>query len=127
MKKLITAGVIAIAAFSLTGCQNLVKNDPAVCTVVDKDRSTESTKSGSKSVFRIYTEGCGEDNESLGLADNILQGNFGSSDMYAKIKVGKTYRFETVGVRARWASSFREIVRFSEVKASAPGVTEPAK
>jgi len=127
MKKLIIAGVIALGAVSLTGCQNLVKNDPAVCTVVDKDRSTESTKDGSKSVFRVYTEGCGDDNETLGLADNILQGNLRSSDMYAKIKVGETYRFETVGIRNGAFSSFREIVRFTKVQAPAPGVTEPAK
>lgn len=127
MKKLIIAGVIAIAAFSLTGCQNLVQNEPVVCTVVDKDRSTESSKNGSKSVFRIYTENCGEDNETLGLADNILQGNLRSSDMYAKIKVGETYRFETVGIRNGAFSSFREIVRFTKVSAPVPGMTEPAK
>ena len=128
MKKLITAGVIAIAAFSLTGCQNLVQNEPAVCTVVDKDRSTQTVDGASKSVFRIYTENCGEDNETLGLADNILQGNLRSSDMYAKIKVGETYRFETVGVRAGWASSFREIVRFTKVEsAPVPTVKESTK
>jgi hypothetical protein len=99
MKKLIIAGVIAIAAFSLTGCQNLVQNEPVVCTVVDKDRSTESSKNGSKSVFRIY----------------------------AKIKVGETYRFETVGIRNGAFSSFREIVRFTKVSAPVPGMTEPAK
>lgn len=117
MKKLITAGVIAMAAVSLTGCQNLVQNDPAVCTVIDKDRSTQVVDGASKSVFRIYTENCGPDNETLGLADNILAGNFNASDMYAKIKVGDTIRVETVGVRNGFFSSFREIVRFTKVEA----------
>lgn len=126
MKKLITAGVIAVGAMSLTGCQNLVVNEPAVCTVVDKDRSTTSSKNGSQSVYRIYTENCGADNETLGLADNILQGNFNASDMYAKIKVGETYKFETVGVRNGFLSSFREIVRFTKVEA-APVVKESTK
>lgn len=118
MKKLITAGVIAVGAMSLTGCQNLVVNEPVVCTVTDKDRSTKVVDGSSQSVFRIYTENCGADNETLGLADNILQGNFNASDMYAKIKVGETYRVETVGYRNGFFSSFREIVRFTKVEAA---------
>lgn len=121
MKKLITAGVIAVAAFSLTGCQNLVQNDPVECTVVDKDRSTSS-----KSVFRIYTEGCGADNETLGLADNAFAGNWNASDMYAKIKVGEKYTFKTVGVRNGFLSSFREITSVTKV-AQVPTMQESPK
>lgn len=126
MKKLLTAGVIALAAVSLTGCQNLVQNEPAECTVVDKDRSTSSTKDGSKSVFRIYTEGCGADNETLGLADNIIAGNWNASDMYAKIKVGETYTVKTVGVRNGFLSSFREITSITKV-APVPTMQESPK
>ena len=115
MKKLITAGVIALAAVTLTGCQNLVQNEPVTCTVTDKDRSTN--KEGG-SVFRIYTEGCGSDNETLGLADNFLAGNFNSSDMFAKVKVGDTYTFKTVGVRNGFFSSFREITSMTKVEAA---------
>ena len=118
MKKLITAGVIALAAVSLTGCQNLVQNEPVTCTVIDKDRSTQVVDGASKSVFRIYTEGCGSDNETLGLADNILAGNFNSSDMFAKIKAGETYTFKTVGVRNGFFSSFREITSMTKVEAA---------
>lgn len=117
MKKLITAGAIAVGAMSLTGCQNLVQNEPAVCTVVDKDRSTQVVDGASKSVFRIYTENCGADNETLGLADNLLAGNWNASDMYAKIKVGETYKFKTVGVRNGFFSSFREITSMTKVEA----------
>lgn len=125
MKKLITAGVIAVGAMSLTGCQNLIVNEPAVCTVIDKDRSTGSE---GQSVFRIYTENCGVDNETLGLADNFLQGNFNASDMYARIKIGETYRVETVGARIGFFSSFREIVRFTKVEAApVPEVKESTK
>lgn len=117
MKKFIAVAAIAtIGALSLTGCQNLIQNDPVTCKVTDKDRSTSSDKSGSKSVFRIYTEGCGQDNETLGLADNFLAGNFNASDMYAKIKVGNTYTFKTVGIRNGFTSSFREITKMEEVK-----------
>jgi hypothetical protein len=95
MKKIpVTLTIAALAVLSLTGCQNLVQNDPVTCTVTDKDRSTG--KSG-QSVFRVYTEGT--NCTTFGLADNILAGNMNASDMYGKIQVGKTYTFKTVGVR----------------------------
>jgi len=112
------AATLALAGFaiaSLTGCQNMVQNAAVTCKVTDKDRSTESTKSGSHSVFRIYMEGEGCD-DTYGLADNWLIGNFNSSDMYAKIKVDKTYRIETVGIRNPVFSSFKEITKITEVK-----------
>lgn len=109
-----TTAFIAIAlatAWSLTGCQNAVKNEPVTCTVTDKDRSTG--KEG-ESIFRIYTEGEGCD-DTYGLSDNWLAGNFNSSDMYAKIKVGSTYKMETVGFRNGFLSSFKEITKITEV------------
>lgn len=113
MKKITaTFAIAAFAALSLTGCQNAVKNDPVTCTVTDKDRSTG--KEG-ESVFRIYTEGEGCD-DTYGLADNWLAGNYNSSDMYAKIKVGKSYQLETVGIRNGFLSSFKEITKITEVK-----------
>lgn len=105
----------AIAAASLTGCQNFVKNEPVTCTVTDKDRSTASTESGSKSVFRIYTEG-GDRCGTFGLADNPFAGNWNSADIYGRIKVGATYELETVGTRNGFMSWFPEITKATEVK-----------
>jgi hypothetical protein len=113
-KAVATLGLAAIALTSLTGCQNLVQNAPVTCKVTDKDRSTESTKNGSKSVFRVYTEGEGCDG-TYGLADNFLAGNFNASDMFGRIKVGSTYRIESVGVRNGFFSSFKEITKVTEV------------
>ena len=114
-KPLATVGVAAALLVSATGCQNLVQNAPVTCKVVDKDRSTSSSKDGSKSVFRIYTEGPGCDG-TYGLGDNIIAGNFNSSDLYGQIRVGKTYRFENVGVRNGPMSMFKEITKATEVK-----------
>jgi hypothetical protein len=128
MKKAIAVGLIAVGALTLTGCQNVVKNEPATCTVIDKDRSTATDKDGhSRSVFRIYTEGCGDDNATLGLADNLFAGNMNASDMYGRIKVGETYVFQTVGIRNGFFSSFREITRFEKVTVPSPTQSEVAK
>lgn len=116
---ILAAGVLA----GTTGCQNLVQNAPVTCKVTDKDRSTSSDKNGSKSVFRIYTEGAGCDG-TYGLADNLFAGNFNASDMYGRIKVGAVYRLETVGVRNGFFSSFKEITKLSEVT---PAPTQTAK
>lgn len=114
-KVLAALGVAAIAVTSLTGCQNAIQNGTTTCKVIDKDRSTEVKDGNSRSVFRIYTEGCGDDNATLGLADNFLAGNFNASDTFGRIKVGKTYEFTTVGVRNGFFSSFREITKYKEV------------
>lgn len=79
-----------------------------ICTVTGKDRSSD--KDGS-SIFRVYTEQCG----TLGLADNLFAGRFNSADDYGRIKEGKTYRFETVGIRNGLFSMFPEINKMYEV------------
>lgn len=115
MKITKTVATLGVAAIALTGCQNLVQNEPVTCTVTDKDRSTNQK---GQSVFRIYTEG-GENPEdctTFGLADNFLAGNFNAADMYGKIKVGSTYSFKTVGIRNGFFSSFPEITKMTEVK-----------
>lgn len=113
MKKFAAVAIVGLAALSLAGCQNLVQNDPVTCTVTDKDRSTDTK---GNSVFRIYTEGCGDDNATLGLANNIIAGNWNASDTFGRIKVGTTYEFKTVGVRNGFVSSFREITEMKEVQ-----------
>lgn len=122
-KKLAATGVAAALLIgALSGCQNLIQNPQVTCKVTDKDRSTSSDKNGSKSVFRIYTEGEGCDG-TYGLADNIFAGNFNASDMYGRIKVGATYRLTTVGVRNGFFSSFKEITQLSEVSKPTPSAT----
>ena len=109
MKKTVALGVVGfLAVTTLSGCGN-VNPQTMTCTVSDKDRS--STSKG-KSVFRVYTEEC----DTLGIADNWLQGNFNSSDLYAKIKPGQRYTFQTVGYRNGFMSWFPEITRLEPAK-----------
>jgi hypothetical protein len=110
VKKTIAAVAVAsvLAVTTLSGCGN-ANPQTVTCTVNDKDRSTGS-KGGS--VYRIYTDEC----DTLGVADNWLQGNFNSADLYAKIKVGERYEFDTVGYRNGFMSWFPEITKVRPAK-----------
>lgn len=79
------------------------------CVVKDKDRS-QGYKG--RSDMRVYAEGCNGSSETkvFSVGDNWFAGQFASADTYAKIEVGKTYDFETRGMRIPVLSSFENIV-----------------
>lgn len=55
------------------------------------------------------------DSETFEITDTIAYGNFRSSDVYGKIKIGETYEFTVCGVRIGFTSSYRNIVEVKEV------------
>lgn len=79
------------------------------CVVKDKDRSTGYK---GRSDMRVYAEGCNGNSETkvFQVSDNWFAGQVASADTYAKIEVGKTYDFETRGIRFPVLSSFENIV-----------------
>lgn len=99
---IMTLGVAGL----LSGCAPT--SPDTVCTVDDKDRTTNSEGS---SVYRIYSD-CGVFN----VEDAPFLGKFNSADTYAKIEVGKTYEFETYGFRNGFTSDFPNITQATEVQ-----------
>lgn len=79
----------------------------SACVVNDKDRATNHD---GKSSMRIYTDNCG----TFTVKDSILSGRFDSADDYSRIKVGKTYDFNTRGWRVPIVSAFPNIVEVKE-------------
>lgn len=77
------------------------------CKVEDKDR----TSNDGKSDMRVYTT-CGN----FKVGDSWLSGTWHSSDTYREIKVGKTYDFDTRGIRVPLFSWFPNIIEAHEVK-----------
>lgn len=111
MRKAVAAVLAtSIAVVGLTSCSTVNPREVS-CTVTGKDRSTGSD---GKSVFRVYTEDCGDEYATMGFSDNIFKGNFNASDQYGRLKVGKTYNFEVSGVRNGLFSLFPEITRYTE-------------
>lgn len=79
------------------------------CLVSEKDRAKNND---GKSDARIYTENCGV----FQVKDTLLgKTNFNSADLYASIKVGDTYDFETRGFRFGLFSDFPIILTATKV------------
>jgi hypothetical protein len=98
-----TLAILGVAIFSQTQTSSV-----AGCTVIDKDRASNSDGGSS---MRVYTENCGVFN----IEDSLLDSRFDSADAYSKIQADTTYDFETRGIRLPLLSMFPNIVSFVEV------------
>lgn len=76
-------------------------------TVTDKERVVKKNGDNLDSYYLIYTE-----DGTLKLEDELLYGNFNSSDWYGKIKVDSTYEFTTIGWRIGFLSEYPNIVKY---------------
>lgn len=79
-----------------------------IVTVTDKERHEDG-------YYLIFGET--ENGTTLVLKndDNMFQGKFNSSDMYQQIKIGKSYKFYTVGWRNEFWSQYANILSFEEI------------
>jgi hypothetical protein len=85
-------------------------NKQAIKTkVLDKERITKSSGDQVVSYYLIYTEA-----GTLKLEDELLYGNFNSSDWYGQIRRDSTYTFHTVGYRIGYLSEYPNIVKFEK-------------
>jgi hypothetical protein len=106
MKKII---LLIIPILLLTGCSNGNRSWKEVveCTVQDKwvKRNDDEEK---------YLVSC--DDEVYQITDNILYGKFNSSDIYAKLKIGKKYKLTVTGFRSGLFSSYKNINKFEKLE-----------
>lgn len=78
--------------------------------VLDKERITTNNSEGYiSSYYLIYTEA-----GTLKLEDELLYGNFNSSDWYGQIRKDSTYTFHTIGYRNGFLSMYPNIVKFEK-------------
>lgn len=87
-----------------------------ILTVTDK-----TVKNGSNfSKYLIYCED--ESGEVMVLEDTdaLLLGKVNSSDIYANIKIGKTYKFHTRGIRFRLFSWYPNIYSYEVIEKDNP-------
>ena len=97
--------IIGILIFIATlGYQN---EEITQCTVEDKWVKRQSQYSD------VYLIQCG--NEVYKVSDLLFKGKFNSSDVYAKLKVGKRYEITTTGYRFEFFSMYKNINEFREI------------
>lgn len=78
-----------------------------VCTVAEKI-ATGQKDGGNK--YILITDQCGQ----LEVADSLTNGQFNSTDTYARIKTGTSYTFETVGWRNGFFSQYPNVLKVSQ-------------
>ena len=84
--------------YTLTVTEKVVKNS--------KDRSK----------YLIFTKDEEDRVKVIQNTDSLLKGKFNSSDIYADLKVGKTYDFDVYGFRIPFFSKYENIESYKEVK-----------
>lgn len=102
-------GLVAIAIIGIIGMNiaGYANKETFKTTVTDKERVVKKNGEALDSYYLIYTE-----NGTYKLEDELLYGNFRSSDWYGKIKVDSTYEFTTIGFRIGFMSEYPNIVEF---------------
>jgi hypothetical protein len=102
-------GLVAIVAIAIIGFNiaSFTNKETVKTTVTDKERIVKKSGESIESYYLIYTE-----DGTLKLEDELLYGNFNSSDWYGKIKVDSTYEFTTIGFRIGFLSEYPNIVKY---------------
>ena len=78
------------------------------------DKAVKNDKDDSK--YLVYTKDSKGDVMVFSVEDRFWIGRFDASDDYAKIEIGKTYNFDTVGIRVHFYSSYPCIIDMKEIK-----------
>ena len=102
--------IISIVVFNVVISNINEKN--IVVTVTDKDVKVKNNDS----TYLIYTKDKDDNVQVLKITDSILRRRFNSSDVYAVIEPGKTYKFTTVGYRIPIFSMYPNILKYQEVE-----------
>lgn len=112
-----SVGLAGLLLFGFVGC--------GTCTVAPHfSRDTYVAKVTEKTVKRnndddeylVFTELRNGSVRVFENTDSLLEGKFNSSDVYARIKVGETYRLETYGWRIPALSAYENIVGVEKVE-----------
>lgn len=89
-------------------------SDHVYTNYVVTDKTVKNEKDNSK--YLIYTKDTEGNVTVFSIEDRFWCGRFNSSDDYARIEIGKTYNFTTVGIRSYFWSSYPDIIELEEVK-----------
>lgn len=104
MKKIAIALVLTAVALTSTGCSQVNQRE-VTATVEDKERVCSGSGDSQSCKYLIFT-----DQGTFENTDSLLTGKFDSSDVYGRIKEGRTYTFKVAGYRQGFLSMYPNII-----------------
>jgi hypothetical protein len=105
---LVIVSIIAAIIFEISKYNN---RETVTTKVVGKERIVESNSDNSIiSYYLVFTEA-----GTFKLEDDIVYGNFRSSDWYGDIKSDEVYEFEVIGWRIGYISEYPNIVNYKQL------------
>ena len=81
-------------------------------TITEKYRVNKS----SDSYWIVLGENPDNGDLEFKIEDNVFRGQFNSTSIFNKLKVGKTYNLTVIGFRSGWFSEYPNIINYEEVK-----------
>lgn len=93
--------LVLVVLSTLVSCNYLNTEDINCTTILEKERVVE--KEG-ESYYLIYT-----DKGEFTIKDELLRGNFNSSNWYGSMKLGGKYSFSVGGFRSGFLSMYQNI------------------
>lgn len=101
--------IIAIAIVCIFGLSfiSYLHTETKTATVTGKEHVIENNGEGSiRSFYLVYT-----DKGTMKLEDDVLRGNWLSSDVYGSLRIDSTYTFTTSGYRIGLLSAYPNIIK----------------
>ena len=106
MKGIIIAAVILVIAIFTFNIASYFHTETFTSKVTGKERITkQSGKDNIESFYLVYT-----DKGTIKLEDDLMRGNWESSDVYGRLKPDSTYTFTVSGYRFGFLSMYPNII-----------------
>jgi hypothetical protein len=105
MKTLITFIIILVIGSVSFKIISYFHTETFTTKVTSKERITKKSGDNIESFYLVYT-----DKGTLKLEDDVLRGNWESSDVYGKLKNDSSYTFTTTGYRFGLFSMYPNII-----------------
>jgi len=106
MRTLIVVAVLVVTSIIIFDIVSYIHTSTTTAKVTGKERIVETDNEGRvESFYLIYT-----DKGTIKLEDDVLRGNWESSDVYGKLKNDSSYTFTTTGYRFGLFSIYPNII-----------------
>lgn len=103
----IITGIVLIGLLVFVVLKDYQNEEMIKCTIEDK----WIKRNGKDDIYLVQC-----DNEVYQITDLMFKGKFDSSDIYANLKVGNTYKITTTGYRFEYLSMYKNINEYELVK-----------